>query len=1300
MQNQERVNQTIAKFYQSVSSFILEYGSGSDSIKQQLMSLPLLYIANSLESSHLKDFKFTECQDSIFGFIGELKFNFDDPTWDKLVESSSRAFSEKFGNTAHYDSVTEHVKTAIKETKLQEEDSTDAFFPNNVNTLFIQINESGFCLNDNSGEVFECFDLDEFEDEFEESEFEDDIGEIDEPFETFSYLDASDTPFSQFPECSTESLLNLELETASEFIEQLSWLSCASAMENKSLSANFGTLLNNSTGKSNESNYCKILSTIDSELFLAALIGSEKTLNIFSNLFNLPLHKIEFPVEIYKLRERLMNHVTKRTFKSELSGHSSSESNWFSIAETLTKDIVLDESISKFLSILFSDLGSLEKQHSIANFIHQERNSIQTVTNFWNLNDRQHNDFERINKINNYLYTTVIGQNAAVESITEDFSKVLIGKVGNTLGTSTFLGASGTGKTYSAEQIALAINQYTNLGYESYVLNMEQFNEEKDVLKLWGSGSQYVDSAMGDLTTIVAKNPRQIIVFDEIEKAHPKVIQSLLTLIDKGTGTDRTTNKIVSFSQCYFIFTSNLGADVLTKMQSEDLTLDTTTLLSNRSQANSLSPEFVNRLSAGSIVVFKELMAKDLIKLAITQSDKREETLIDWGDLCPEIIIKSLGSRATPRSIKTQLDKLESKIICAGIPYLQENSSTKCEKISIAANFDNSNFSGEYVLLTNGNYQYTNLSQFIPVEINNISDFERALQVEADGYVIDENHLDLNPLELSLLLRKYSQKTMYTFSTDESSLFSEENTVIAGIHRHFKISSFSEIQLHKLAKVLDRHSDLISVTNNNIKKRKQPSFEYHCTIENDNPVVSFKFGKARYALDQDDLKLPFLKFEGVPNISFKDVIGLDDIKNRFRIIIEGINNDSFLKSASINIPKGYILAGIPGTGKTLMAKALANECGVTFFNVNSADLLVGNVIDNINNLFDVLEKYSPTILNLDEIDAIAQDRTQSNPSMQAAVNTLLTRLDGFNTEQNKVFVLATTNHPEILDSALLRAGRLERTVVFNLPSNKQRKNHIKNILASKSYIISNKALERLCSHSNNYTIAKIEQLINESFLYAIENEKEWTEDTLLNHFKIESHGSRNIAPEMEEKEHKRVAYHEVGHLVTLKLLFPNVKISDISIEPTSEYLGAVSFDANDLRLATKKDIKNKLQVLLGGASAEQIYGLGDAYDSTGVYRDRKQATIIARQAIEKFGLSKKFGLCIPSELTISSDEVNIEVNLWLSEAHDGAVELLAKHKPLIDFIVDQLLIKKTLSSADIDKLFDEYSLKNQLQAAS
>lgn len=463
---------------------------------------------------------------------------------------------------------------------------------------------------------------------------------------------------------------------------------------------------------------------------------------------------------------------------------------------------------------------------------------------------------------------------------------------------------------------------------------------------------------------------------------------------------------------------------------------------------------------------------------------------------------------------------------------------------------------------------------------------------------------------------------------------------------------------------------------------------------------AFSFGKARLRLFTPPKE----------KITFKDVAGLIEAKEELKEIVEFLKNPQKFLKIGARIPRGVLLMGPPGSGKTLLARAVAGEANVPFFHISGAEfveLFVGVGASRVRDAFSIAKKAAPSILFIDEIDAVGRERGAGlgggHDEREQTLNQILVEMDGFERDTN-VIVIAATNRPDILDPALLRPGRFDRRIVLDLPDIKEREEILK-IHCRDKPLAKDVDFRRIAERTPGFSGADLANLVNEAALLAARRGKKEINQTEF----FESIEKVILGPErktrvISEQEKKIIAYHEAGHALVTYFqpdADPVQKISIISRGQTGGYTLKVPLE--DRRLRTKKQFLAELAVLMGGYMAEKIV-FNDI--STGASNDLKEASQLTRKLVTQFGMSEKLGpitfgkteelIFLGREITTEKNysekvatEIDNEVKRIIKSAVKEAERILRTHRDKLDLLAQTLMKKEIIEKEEFEKLMKE-----------
>ncbi|OLF76873.1 hypothetical protein AWH61_08070 [Alteromonas sp. W12] len=767
--------------------------------------------------------------------------------------------------------------------------------------------------------------------------------------------------------------------------------------------------------------------------------------------------------------------------------------------------------------------------------------------------------------VKSQMEADVVGQPTVKKALLSSLRQQLDGVPKEQRGPVFIYGASGVGKTSLARSFAKSLNVHLADSYELQVINMEQFYHKNAALQLFGAGFQFNAANLGTLTTPGEFIPKRIIVFDEIEKAHANTINALLTLLSEHQAKDASSNRMVDFSECIFIFTSNVGEQSRTNGFATDY----------RSElATTFSPEFINRISRGSVAKATPLKESEVASLATQLAyDLALEFNADIdGDIAKAIC--HLAGELNPRAMLGAVARLRAEI-----------------RDELDKSF-----------------------------IDNWESIQKLI-IEFDSNAIND-----------------TVESLSTF-----------------IHRHYSRVWQSSLSLQS--------------------ESGDDGMVLRLTCKATKPLISLA-----------DRQTPFMHFVSDTNCHYHDLIGNREAIGNIQQMVSMLNARCHYTNLSQTKPSHTLLVGKPGTGKTHLARAIANDFEGVFIHVNASELTIGDTDKNLKTLFTAARKYAPSIVFIDEIDAIAAKRHPNTKTNNMMVNSLLTGLDGFDTNTDAVLVVGATNHPDYIDDAVVRAGRMSNRLTLNFPTQTELTAYLKSKIKEEELTPHSADILRAIAGKLQYhPVAMVDTILHNAL--ATTNKHGNIVHALITAFINQIEGEPEAECDRNDSQARRCAYHEAGHALIIAELYTPEDVLAIDICKRANTEGVVLFsDLQGKYGITRATIKKQLQVLLAGRAAEQVL-LNDAEQlSRGDALDIRKATELAKKAISQWGLGGFSDMVDKSQFSMSEAELLDEVHVWMKDAFDKAFEICKKKQSELARLSTALLAQHTLYYSDIQRL--------------
>ena len=954
----------------------------------------------------------------------------------------------------------------------------------------------------------------------------------------------------------------------------------------------------------------------------------------------------------------------------------------------------------------------------------------------------------KVKQIRDNLFDVVFGQDKAINTVATGYFQAVLNSLTDKkrtkpFATFLFAGPPGVGKTFLAEQLA------THLDMPFMRFDMSEYGDINAIQDFCGSDSVYRKSKEGDVTGFAARNPKSIILFDEIEKAHLNIIHLFLQILDAGRIRDNFTGKEVLFKDIIIIFTTNAGRTLYEDTNVVDF--------SNVSQKVILKaiaddkkpgrdepffpPAICSRFATGNVVMFNHITAHNLISIAKreilrnTQGFERESGIkVELNEDVFAAILFAEGASADARTVKARAASFFNTEIYELLRLMSPENIASMENIQVDVVLpENKEIVGlfrdvikpEVLIFTNKDTADICNKNISCCALNIAEDVEKAKDIikkkDIKFVVIDlmqslvdskQKYLNIEDIDspsrdMFKYLREYCMDMpIYLLEHLDTPYNTEEKISYFGQGARGIISIGEDAgnlneKCFEICKQHTYHNSMIDLA----KARKLIRYETAQTIEEDGKkciIYLFDF-KQIVAMDAEDTK-SILSNISKPNIKFSDVIGAEDAKDELKYFVEFLKNPKKYMGTGVRAPRGVLLYGPPGTGKTLLAKALASEANVTYISAQGNQFLskwIGEGPERMHDIFKTARKYAPAVLFIDEIDTIGAERDGSaTRSEEGILTALLTEMDGFKMDATKpVFVLAATNYGVDessklrLDGALLR--RFDRKIYVDLPTSEERVKYLKmKIEGDPLFVISEEEYENIAVRSTGMSLALLENVIELAKRMAIRNgEAKVTDEILDEALEISKYGEQKP---WDKSLLERTARHEAGHAFVCWYggEIP-AYVTVVAREGHGGYMGHA--DKKGMKISTRRDLLARIRTSLAGRATELVYYGEEDGLTTGASSDLQNSTYFAERIICSYGMDDEFGLAV---VDIENDtsmlpQIRPLVNKLLLRELENTKKIVSENKAAIDAMVEVLMTKNHLTGPQIDALFSQYAKMEQ-----
>lgn len=950
-----------------------------------------------------------------------------------------------------------------------------------------------------------------------------------------------------------------------------------------------------------------------------------------------------------------------------------------------------------------------------------------------------------IRSMNEILTSNIKGQDHAIRSFIEGYFNAEVldsSRQARKRPKATFLfaGPPGVGKTFLAE----LASECSGLQYRRF--DMSSYSDHHSGEQLIGQTDYYSRSKGGLLTQFVKNNPKSIILFDEIEKAHTNVIYLFLQLLDAGTLEDQKTNEVVSFKDTILIFTTNAGRGLYEGKEDSNLSLLTSKEIMNgiKEDVNPLTNEpyfpgaICSRLASGTVLMFNHLQPHHLqdicaseINKNITKIKELYKIQLTYDNKLPSLLLYREGGIADARTLRAKTELFIKNEFMKCIELFHVDHIDDFEKTITKIHISVEDFESIKELqkeVTNEILVYGNdlLGQNLKLKMKNYS-WNITSNIDEVFDLFSKKDIQFVLLDLgNKPTRKSSTFEYFDYMPLSASIFKNIREFLELMcerlpdipiylldRKLFALDDQIKMQFSKLGVrqvfSISKENDYINIIENSMKhsqlnliatsmkmNHKMIEFQTAPILNPDHQSLTIRCRDfvVEDLIDIEDAKVLVSDAER-PTIKFTDVIGAKSAKEELQFFIKYLKNPKKYMAEGLKPPKGVLLYGPPGTGKTMLAKAMAGESDVSFISVSASNFVgkwVGEGQKAVRDLFSRARKNAPCIVFIDEIDAIGKTRTgdSTNSAEESTLNTLLTEMDGFKVDLRKpVFILAATNFKVSETTGGIGyidpalVRRFDRKIHIDLPTKDERYELLK-LLCSRiaDSKITNEALKNIASRSVGLSSSVLTNVVNQANRDAQKLNIPLTDELLTNAFETTVHG------EVKDWGYdflERFAWHEAGHAY---MYYKMGRVpSYLTIVSRGNHGGYMQLDNETSPLQTKEQLLMNVRVALAGRASEIVHYGNINGISTGASDDIKQATQTIYDLICNYGMDETFGMVYINEELMKTPEIAIKIhkraNEILTLEFAKTIKEISLGLPKIEKLALALLNKNSLMGDEI-----------------